>query len=140
MSKNLFETYKVNGRTYTDNLGINAMISIPKKQYIEYEQQKEEIEKLSNIIKELNDKIEDDKMIIKGNWGCIDNLRKDYNLHKNIIKEAREYCNEVIKEHENGEYNVSATQLAIEEHKKNIISLLNILNGDLENYWRSDKE
>ena len=53
MSKNLFETYNVNGRNYTDNLGINAMISIPKKQYIEYEQQKEEIKRLNNIINEI---------------------------------------------------------------------------------------
>ena len=46
MSKNLFETYEVNGKTYTDNLGENTLISIPKKQYIEYEQQKEETERL----------------------------------------------------------------------------------------------
>lgn len=49
-----------------------------------------EITYLLEYIKELNDKIEDDKMIIEGNWGCIDNLRKDYNLQKNIIKEVRE--------------------------------------------------
>jgi len=46
VSKNLFETYEVNGKTYTDNLGENTLISIPKKQYIEYEQQKEETERL----------------------------------------------------------------------------------------------
>ena len=57
MSKNLFETYEVNGRTYTDNLGGNALISISKKQYIEYEQQKEEIERLNNIIKEVREYI-----------------------------------------------------------------------------------
>ena len=53
MSKNLFETYDVNGETYTDNLGENALIGIPKKQFIEYEQQKEKIERLNNIINEL---------------------------------------------------------------------------------------
>ena len=51
--KNLFETYEINGRIYTDNLGENALISVTKKQYIEYEQQKEEIERLNKIIKSL---------------------------------------------------------------------------------------
>lgn len=50
-----------------------------------------QLQQKEDIIKELNDKIEDDKMIIEGNWGCIDNLKKDYNLQKNIIKEVREY-------------------------------------------------
>lgn len=57
MSKNLFETYEVNGRQYTDNLPKNALISIPKEQYIEYEQQREEIERLNNIINELEKKL-----------------------------------------------------------------------------------
>lgn len=52
IGKNLFETYEVNSRTYTGNLPKNAFISIPNKQYIEYEQQKEEIERLNNIINE----------------------------------------------------------------------------------------
>ena len=50
IGKNLFETYEVNGKQYTDNLPKNAFISISKVQYIEYEQQKEEIERLNNII------------------------------------------------------------------------------------------
>ena len=50
VGKNLLETYEVNGRKYTDNLPKNSFISIPKKQYIEYEQQKEQIERLNNII------------------------------------------------------------------------------------------
>lgn len=65
----------------------------------------------------------------------ISNLEFDVERLNNIINKAKMYCEDVIQEHENGEYNVSTTQLAIEEHKKNIISLLNILNGDLENYW-----
>ena len=64
MSKNLFKTYEVNGRQYTDNLPPNSFISISKKQYIEYEQQKEEIERLNNIINEI------EKL-------CIDNLIYD---------------------------------------------------------------
>ncbi len=55
--KNLFETYEVNGRKYTDNLPKNSFISIQKKQYIEYEQQKEEIERLNNIINKAIDYI-----------------------------------------------------------------------------------
>ena len=51
MSKNLFETYEVNGRQYTDNLGHNAFISIPKEQYIEYEQLKEENKQLKEELK-----------------------------------------------------------------------------------------
>lgn len=57
----------------------------------ENKQLKNQLQQKENIIKELNNKIEDDKMIIEGNWGCIDNLKKDYNLQKNIIKEVREY-------------------------------------------------
>ena len=53
IGKNLFETYEVNGRKYTDNLPKNASISISKEQYIEYEQQKEENKRLNNIINEL---------------------------------------------------------------------------------------
>ena len=60
IGKNLFETYEVNGRQYTDNLPKNALISIPKKQYIEYEQQSEEIERLHSIIKEAREKIEEE--------------------------------------------------------------------------------
>ena len=58
VGKNLLETYEVNGRTYTDNIPENFLISIPKKQYIEYEQQKEEIERLHSIIKEVREYIE----------------------------------------------------------------------------------
>lgn len=65
---------------------------------------------------------------------------KEIERLNNIIDKAKMYCEDVTEEHENGDYNVSTTQLATEEHKKNIRSVLNILNGDLENYWRSDKE
>ena len=59
MSKNLFsEPYEVNGRIYTDNLPVNAFIGITKEQYIEYEQQKEEIERLNNILNELEKDID----------------------------------------------------------------------------------
>lgn len=57
VGKNLLETYEVNGRAYTDNLPKNCFISIPKKQYIEYEQQKEENQRLNNIIKEVREEI-----------------------------------------------------------------------------------
>lgn len=50
IGNNLFKTYEVNGRKYTDNLPKNALISVPKEQFIEYEQQKEEIERLNNIL------------------------------------------------------------------------------------------
>lgn len=46
IGKNLFETYEVNDRQYTDNLGHNAFISIPKEQYIEYEQLQQENKQL----------------------------------------------------------------------------------------------
>lgn len=79
------------------------------------------LQQKENIIKELNDKIEDDKMIIEGNQGCIDNLRKDYNLQKNIIKEAREY----IKKHIRIDYDCpNYMEMLIEEYKE----LLEILD------------
>ena len=68
--------------------------------------------------------------------------KKDKEIERlnNIINEAKIYCEGVIQEHENGEYDVDTVWLAIKEHKGNIKSVLNILNGDLENYWRGDKE
>ena len=66
--------------------------------------------------------------------------KKEIERLNNIINEAKIYCEDVIQEHENGEYDVDTVWLAIKEHKGNIKSVLNMLNGDLENYWRSDKE
>ena len=60
-------------------------------------------------------------------------LENQLQQKENIIKEVRKYCIEVIKEHENGEYNVSTTQLAIEEHKKNIQNVLEILDKEKHN-------
>lgn len=90
MSKNLFsKTYEVNGRTYTDNLPTNALISITKEQYIEYEQQKEEIERLNNDIKELLKENENKEKVIKA--------------QDNIINKAIEYIEEWQKfPHTNG--------------------------------------
>lgn len=79
----------------------------------------DDYKKLENIIKELNDKIEDDKMIIEGNWGCIDNLRKDYNLQKNIIKEVREY----IEEHTNYDNCESKNHLDLTD-RDNLLEIL----------------
>lgn len=67
-------------------------------------------------------------------------LFKENKRLNNIINKAKTYCEDVIIEHKNGEYDVDTASLAIKEHKGNIKSLLNILNGDLENYWGSDKE
>lgn len=53
IGKNLFETYEVNSRTYTDNIPKDTLICISKEEFIEYKQQKEEIERLNNIINEL---------------------------------------------------------------------------------------
>ena len=77
VGKNLLETYEVNGRTYTDNLPKNCFISIPKKQYIEYEQQKEEIERLNKQIEEYQKALDE-------------TTSKKIDL-ENIIKEAIEY-------------------------------------------------
>ena len=51
IGKNLFETYEVNGKQYTDNIPKDTLICISKEEFIEYKQQKEEIERLNNIIK-----------------------------------------------------------------------------------------
>lgn len=47
IGKNLFE---YNGIIYTDNIPKNMFISITKEQYAEYMQQKEEIERLKNLL------------------------------------------------------------------------------------------
>ena len=62
-------------------------------------------------------------------------LHEENERLNNIINKAKMYCEDVIQEHENGEYDVDTVWLAIKEHKGNIKSVLNILNGDLENYW-----
>ena len=54
---------------------------------------------------------------------------KIYNLQSKIDK-ISEYCEEVIKEHNNGEYNVSTVELAVKEHKENIENVLDILKED----------
>lgn len=90
-----------------------------------------------SIFKKLEDK-EEVEMIYRDN--DIHYLEKENKRLNNIINKAKIFCEDVVEEHKNGEYNVSTTQLAIEEHKKSITYVLRILNGDLENYWRSDKE
>lgn len=65
----------------------------------------------------------------------VEDKQREIERLKNIIKKAKMYCEDVIQEHENGEYDVDTVWLAIKEHKGNIKSVLNILNGDLENYW-----
>ena len=52
IGKNLFETYEVNGKQYTDNIPEDCLIGIRKEQYIIYEQQEEELENLRKIEKE----------------------------------------------------------------------------------------
>ena len=78
MSKNLFETYEVNGRQYTDNLPKNALISIPKKQYIEYEQQREENEQLHSIIKEAREYIDNLKPLTIAETSIKEELKSAY--------------------------------------------------------------
>lgn len=58
------------------------------------------------------------------------NLQEENKNKDDKIRKARMYCNAVIKEHNNGEYNVSTIDLAIKEHKENIENVLNILQGD----------
>ena len=53
IGKNLFETYEVNGKQYTDNIPKDTLICISKEEFIEYKQQKEEIERLNIKIKDL---------------------------------------------------------------------------------------
>ncbi len=47
--------------------------------------------------------------------------------YKEVLDKIKEYCKEVIEEHNNGEYNVSTVQLAIKEHKGNIENILKLL-------------
>lgn len=80
MSKNLFsKTYEVNGRSYTDNLPKNALIGFTKEQYIEYEQQKEEIERLKEM------KLNTEKYASE--------MEDKYILEKNKNNKAIEYIN-----------------------------------------------
>jgi hypothetical protein len=51
----------------------------------------------------------------------------ELNKQKEVLDKIKEYCKEVIEEHNNGEYNVSTTQLAIQEHKDNIENILELL-------------
>ena len=95
-----------------------------------------------DYIEYLGEKIEDRKLIKINRFLQEDRKKKDREIERlnNIIDKVKTYCEDVMIEHKNGEYNVDTTWLAIEEHKNNIKSILNILNGDLKNYWRSDKE
>lgn len=83
VGKNLLETYEVNGRKYTDNLPKNCFISIPKKQYIEYEQQKEEIERLNKQLQLISDEF------LKYDW---ENSSK-----KQIINQLKSLYNSIFK-------------------------------------------
>lgn len=118
--------------TLQENQSLNAEYERNKKE----REMKEEIERLNKKIEQYENP---EDMTLMFMW-CDEKAKDEIKRLNNIINKAKVYCEDVIQEHENGEYNVSTTQLAIEEHKKNIILLLNILNGDLENYWRSDKE
>ena len=89
MSKNLFETYEVNGKQYTDNLPPNSFISISKKQYIEYEQQKEEIDRLnkcycnrSDCSGRLNQKNEVYDSVVQRNKKAIEYIEKEFDIEK----------------------------------------------------------
>lgn len=57
-------------------------------------------------------------------------LIQEINNLQSKIDNAIEYCKEVIKEHNNGEYNVSTVELAVKEHKGNIENVLDILKED----------
>lgn len=57
-------------------------------------------------------------------------LKQQVEYLQSKIDNAIEYCKEVIKEHNNGEYNVSTVELAIKEHKGNIENVLDILKED----------
>ena len=60
---------------------------------------------------------------------CICTEMKDkIKNYENIIKSITNYAKEVIKEHNNGDYNVSNIKLAIKEHKENIQNILDIIN------------
>lgn len=102
-----------------------------REQQKEIERLNKELQQKENIIKELKDKIEDDKMIIEGNWGCIDNLRKDYNLQKNIIKEVREWAKKYSCQFTNddGEFVVSEISFNIQARPCDLFKIL-----DKENY------
>ena len=98
MSENLFETYEVNYREYTDNLPKNSFINIPKKQYIEYEQQKEEIERLQKILRTKTRLHRKHKAKVRKLREEITNKQKRLELLNSIIKEVREYNEEILKE------------------------------------------
>lgn len=97
MSKNLFEIYEVNGRQYTDNLGHNAFISIPKEQYIEYEQLKEENKQLKEEIKKI---VVDNlaQINIERESEFVSLILKIIQEKEEIIYKAIEYNKSILKE------------------------------------------
>lgn len=54
-------------------------------------------------------------------------LVEERDKYKIVLDKIKEYAQEVIKEHKNGEYNVSTVELAIKEHKENIKNILKLL-------------
>lgn len=90
---------------------------IPNAKFMMKDEDGTEIEMTPNeVIKQL---MQDNKSLEY----CINNLQSK-------IDKAIEYCEEVIKEHNNGEYNVSTVELAVKEHKENIENVLDILKED----------
>ena len=123
--KDILEEMRFKASIYRDHKKRDLSFNDEEKKcalLLDYIQQKE------NIIKELKNKIKDDKMIIEGNFGCIDNLRKDYNLQKNIIKEVREYI-----EHENYKRNI-LVGVSTKKYTRDI------LNRILDITYKEDKE
>lgn len=69
----------------------------------------------------------------KGSKGvdiCVLDINEYTAYLQSKIDKVIEYCEEVIKEHNNGEYNVSTVELAVKEHKENIENVLDILKED----------
>lgn len=125
MSKNLFETYEVNGRQYTDNLGHNAFVSIPKEQYIEYEQLKEENKQLKEELKNKSNVLEITRYL-----DIIRTYLKEIDRLQQKIDKALKYIDEFT-----GYYDDEGTAMfVIEELKEEtfVKDLLQIL-GDKEN-------
>lgn len=120
MSKNLFsKTYEVNGRTYTDNLPTNARIMFTKEQYIEYEQQKEEIERLNRENTILKQTMSNNSLLINENVFLKERIDKaiEYIYHWST---QRKIFFDKIDRHLNGKPRFYG----------DIADLLNILEGE----------
>ena len=83
VGKNLLETYEVNGRKYTDNIPSDFIIGISKKEFIEYQQQKKEIERLNKQLQLISDEF------LKYDW---ENSSK-----KQIINQLKSLYNSIFK-------------------------------------------